>query len=151
MVKVVEMKHERLAPGVARFTPALAANNALPMLPWFPSSFMASTRGWSVTARGIYRELLDAQWDLGSLPADLAALKRLIGATNAEWKSWPLVASKFPLCVTDGVRRNPTLERHRSKSVELKERHQRGAAETNSKRWGAQPDQRFGQSGRDGH
>jgi uncharacterized protein YdaU (DUF1376 family) len=87
------------------------------LLPWFPANFMSSTRGWSVTARGIYRELLDCQWEIGGLPADPAALQRLVGATAAEWKSWPGVEPKFPTC-SDGLRRNPTLERHRAHSIE---------------------------------
>jgi uncharacterized protein YdaU (DUF1376 family) len=127
----------------------MSTGKSLAMLPWFPSSFLASTRGWSVTARGIYRELLDCQWDMGGLPADPWELQRLIGATNAEWKSWVTVELKFSVC-SDGLRRNSTLERHRAKSVELKERHQRGAAETNAKRWGKQADQRLGHGGHDG-
>jgi uncharacterized protein YdaU (DUF1376 family) len=78
---------------------------------------MSSTRGWCVTARGIYRELLDCQWEIGGLPVDPVALQRLIGATNSEWKAWPLVESKFPKG-DDGLRRNPTLERHRERSID---------------------------------
>ena len=88
----------------------------LPMLPWFPASFMSSTRGWSVTARGIYRELLDCQWEMHGLPDNAAELRKLISATQTEWKQWPLVESKFPIC-PDGLRRNPRLERHREHAI----------------------------------
>ena len=81
-----------------------AIKKPLPMLPWYPASFMSSTRGWSVTARGIYRELLDCQWEQYGLPEDPAELRKLIGATAAEWKEWPVVESKFPIS-PDGRRR----------------------------------------------
>src|ERR1019366_631615 len=84
----------------------------LPYLPWYCGDFMSSTRGWSVTARGVYRELLDSSWDVGGLPADPKTLRALIRATPAEWeKSWPLVEPKFPIG-TDGLRRNARLEKH---------------------------------------
>jgi uncharacterized protein YdaU (DUF1376 family) len=115
---------------VASVNPVAAGKRPLPMLPWYPASFMSSTRGWSVTARGIYRELLDSQWEMLGLPADPTELRNLINATKAEWKEWPRVESKFPLCA-DGLRRNPTLERHRQHSIE---RSQRAAASANE-RW----------------
>lgn len=69
---------------------------SLPFLPWFCGDFIASTRGWSVTAGGAYRELLDVQWSMGSLPADQKELRAMIGATPAEWRTaWPLVEPKF--------------------------------------------------------
>jgi uncharacterized protein YdaU (DUF1376 family) len=92
---------------------------SLAMLPWFPGDFMRSTRGWSLTARGVYRELLDAQWDMGQLPASTEDLAALIGATAAEWqKGWSKCESKFPI-TEDGMRRNERLEFHRSKSEQL--------------------------------
>jgi uncharacterized protein YdaU (DUF1376 family) len=100
------------------------------LLPWYPASFMSSTRGWSVTARGIYRELLDCQWEMGGLPPEPAELQRLIGATAAEWRSWSVVETKFP-CSSDGLRRNSTLERHRARSME---RSKKAAASANQ-RW----------------
>lgn len=124
------------APVIARIGPAVVENQSLPMLPWFPAAFMSSTRGWSVTARGIYRELIDAQWDLGTVPADPEALRKLIGATPAEWKSWQLVEPKFPIGA-DGLRRNSNLEKIRRKSLTLADRRRRGADKTNSKRWRA--------------
>jgi hypothetical protein len=122
------------APVIARIGQAVIEHQPLPMLPWFPAAFLSSTRGWSVTARGIYRELLDSQWEMGSVPADPAVLQKLIGATAAEWKSWSKVEPKFPLG-GDGLRRNPNLEKIRRKSLALAARHRRGADKTNSKRW----------------
>jgi uncharacterized protein YdaU (DUF1376 family) len=114
----------------------------LAMMPWFPGDFMRETRGWSVTARGVYRELLDAQWDLGAVPADVEELRTLIGATSAEWaKGWAKCECKFPTG-SDGQRRNPTLEEHLIKSARLAERHAQGAAKTNAKRYGERSGER---------
>jgi uncharacterized protein YdaU (DUF1376 family) len=88
------------------------------MMPWFPGDFMRSTRGWSVTAKGVYRELLDAQWDMGELPADVEDLRLTINATIAEWTvGWKKCADKFPLIGSS--RRNVRLEAHRSKSEQI--------------------------------
>jgi len=112
------------------------SKSGLPFLPWFPARFMSSTRGWSVTARGVCRELLDCQWEMGSLPANAAELRKLIGATHAEWKCWAdLVETKFPKDA-DGRRRNPTLEEHRAKSLRVRECNRAGAVKTNAKRYG---------------
>jgi uncharacterized protein YdaU (DUF1376 family) len=90
----------------------------LAMMPWFPGDFMKSTRGWSVTAKGVYRELLDAQWDMGELPADPEELRQAIGATLTEWEvGWKKCESKFP--VRRNSRRNWTLEGHRLKAEQL--------------------------------
>lgn len=134
---------------IARIGPEPAENLSLPMLPWFPAAFMSSTRGWNLSARGIYRELLDSQWEIGSLPADSAVLQKLIGATAGEWKSWPIVEPKFPVGA-DGRRRNGTLEKHRIKAFTLTERHRRGAGKTNAKRWGVRVDRFTDGSGNNG-
>jgi uncharacterized protein YdaU (DUF1376 family) len=90
----------------------------LAMMPWFPGDFMRSTRGWSITAKGVYRELLDAQWDMGDLPANPDELRETIGATPDEWEiGWKKCESKFP--VRRGGRRNWRLEAHRVKSEQI--------------------------------
>jgi uncharacterized protein YdaU (DUF1376 family) len=92
------------------------------MMPWFPRDFLAATRGWRLIPRAIYRELLDAQWEQGGLPADPGALRILIGATPAEWRSgWLQVEPKFPLDA-DGLRRNRRLEQHREKAIQIAQR-----------------------------
>lgn len=50
----------------------------MPRMPWYPSSFYASTRSWPLIARAIYRELLDTQWDSGGLPNDPGALRAML-------------------------------------------------------------------------
>lgn len=95
--------------------------DSLAMMPWFPGDFLKSTRGWSVTATGVYRALLDAQWDMGSLPEDPAALCNLIHATPKEWvDGWGKCECKFP--VMDGRRLNDKLEQHRTKAIRLSDK-----------------------------
>jgi uncharacterized protein YdaU (DUF1376 family) len=92
----------------------------LAYLPWYCGDFMSSTRGWPVTAKGVYRELIDCQWDLGYLAEDPDELRILIGATPAEWRiAWtPWVEQKFPVGL-DGHRRNARLEVHRDKAKKI--------------------------------
>ena len=80
-----------------------------PRLPWFPRDFASATRGWPLIARGIYRELLDAQWDMGALPNDEMILRRIVGATEAEWKlAWPILSTKT-MSIFEGDRNMPTI------------------------------------------
>lgn len=101
----------------------MKSERRLPYMPWFPRDFLSATRGWPVTAKGVYRELLDASWDCGGgLPADTDTLRRMIGATAAEWRTaWPLVEPKLPITDGDGLRRNARLEYHRAKAMGLSE------------------------------
>jgi uncharacterized protein YdaU (DUF1376 family) len=120
-----------LAPVIARIGPSPDRKpTSFALLPWYPASFYSSTRGWTLTARGIYRELLDAQWEIGGLPFNPAELQRLVNATNAEWKHWPTVEPKFP-AGGDGLRWNAKLERLREHSIERSKK----AAASAHQRW----------------
>lgn len=103
---------------------------------WCPRDFQASTRGWPFEARGVYRELLDAQFDLGSLPEEESELRTIVGCSQAHWnKAWIYVESKFPLW--GGRRLNPRMKEERedseSRHAEAVENGRKGA----DKRWGA--------------
>jgi uncharacterized protein YdaU (DUF1376 family) len=96
-------------------------------MPWYPRDFASSTRGWPLIARGLYRELLDVQWDMGSLPAEPGDLRAIIGASPREWSiAWPFVEPKLPLGA-DGRRQNPRLEQHRAKAAEIGATKQKAA------------------------
>ena len=106
-------------------------------MPWYPRDFSSSTRGWPLVARAVYRELLDAQWDIGSLPNNLEALRAMAGATVREWRiAWPQIGPKLPIG-QDGRRRNPRLEEHRERAVVLLERQRAGGVKGNEARWGS--------------
>ena len=107
-------------------------------MPWYPRDFASSTRGWPLVARGAYRELLDVQWDMGSLPGTSADLRVVAMATPPEWRiAWKFLESKFPIG-PDGRRRNARLENHRAKALQILKRQRAGAAATNAGRSGRQ-------------
>lgn len=126
-----------LAPVIGTIKPnGEDASNRSPQMakmPWYPRDFASATRGWPLIVRGAYRELLDAQWDMGALPEDPRELCLIVATTPKEWKAcWRLLESKFPV-FPDGRRRNPRLETHRVKAVELIRKQRSGAASTNEK------------------
>jgi hypothetical protein len=84
----------------------------------------------------VYRELLDAQWDLGVLPAASERLRELVvGITAAEWQAaWTRVAGQFPRC-GEG-RQNPALEALRGVQVTLVENRRLAGIAGNKARWG---------------
>ena len=89
-----------------------------PMMPWFPQSFAASTRGWSLLERAVYRELLDAQWDMGPLPDDTEVLARIVHLSCTEFVPlFSRCASKFS--AKNGKLINVRLEQHRRKSKSI--------------------------------
>ena len=119
----------------AQGAPAPAPSARLAWFPVYPGDMLSETRGWPLTARGAYYELLAAQWDTGVLPRDPRRLRQLVSATPREWRSvWPLVQSKFPIANTG--RQNPTLEARRREAHELRARRRAGAQQTNAARWG---------------
>jgi uncharacterized protein YdaU (DUF1376 family) len=111
-----------------------------PWLKWFPRDFASATRTWPLVARAVYRELLDAQWDIGGcepgiLPDEPDQLRQLARATEAEWAgAWRFVARKFPR--VKGGRQNPRLEEHRQAAVLEFEKKSNAGKLGNLKRWG---------------
>lgn len=108
------------------------------MMPWFPRDFASTTALWPLVARGVYRELLDLQWNMSSLtqpgvlPDDEEALRGAIRVTASDWKiAWPYVEPKFPLVA--GGRQNERLEQHRQDSVKRYLARKKGADMTNVK------------------
>lgn len=89
------------------------SDDKLPYLPWFPRDFMSATRGWTLAERGLYRELLDVQWEAGAIPTKLDEIFEVVGARRREFTSaWKKVQRKF---VDDGAGGliNRRLEQHR--------------------------------------
>jgi len=87
-------------------------------LPLYGRDFLMSTIGWTAEERGHYLILLIISWDCGGLPADLAGLERLSPGVTA---CWGIMEAKLPVC-EDGLRRNPRLEIHRAKAMELRQK-----------------------------
>jgi len=103
---------------------------------WFPGDFLNETRGWSALERGLYRELLDAQWAMGTLPASPADLRRIVSYTPSEWRrAWPTVERMGMFPLVPGGRQNPALERRRQQAINLRARRQAAGRQGNVVRW----------------
>ena len=96
------------------------SNRDLPMMPWYPDQFAASTSTWTWLERGLYRTLLDLQWQTNVLPADEKRLARACGIDVRTFrKLWETVRGKFQT-VEGGGLQNFRLEEHRRACAELK-------------------------------
>jgi uncharacterized protein YdaU (DUF1376 family) len=128
--------HRGAAPTTAASRERGASPSArLAWYPFFTGDWLSETRGWPLVARAVYHELLNAQWDLGTLPEDTAQLRTLVGATLREWKvAWPFVVEQFP-CIPGG-RQNAQLETHRQQALALRDRRQAASQRAHAARWG---------------
>jgi uncharacterized protein YdaU (DUF1376 family) len=74
------------------------ADTPLGWYPWYPRDFNTSiaVRSMSLTARGIYRELLDIQWESERLP-NAKRLLSVLQATDKQWEEFaPFLDELFP-------------------------------------------------------
>jgi uncharacterized protein YdaU (DUF1376 family) len=85
-----------------------------PWFRWFPGDFHNKTRHLTITQKGIYRELIDQCWLVGSVPIhDDAMMARVIGCTTKTWRHNK--ASILPFFEADG--RQSRVEEERQKVV----------------------------------
>lgn len=80
----------------------------LPYLEWFHRDFLSSSTVSAMTlvAEGIYRRLIDFQWEDEALKDDPKRLAALARASAEQWEEFaPFLDECFPLC-EDGMRRN---------------------------------------------
>jgi hypothetical protein len=99
---------------------AIGDDEAPVWYPWYWSAFNKSTRGWPFIARAIYRELLDIQWQEGSIPKTPEKARIVVGCTLADWQiAWPFCEEKFPLNGNKTCRQNWVQAQQRQKSVKL--------------------------------
>ena len=90
---------------------------------WFPRDFLASStvRRMSFTAQGVYRALLDLQWEDGFLISydDAAAILRLTPEEKSAFEPF------YELCFPDGI--NPKIDEQRQASLTYIERQRQVA------------------------
>lgn len=97
---------------------------------WFPRDFLASSvvRRMSMTAQGIYRALLDLQWEDGSVPEDYADACLILKLTDAEADAFkPFYGQCFP----NGI--NPKLDEQRKLSIDYIEKQRSRVSKSGSK------------------
>jgi uncharacterized protein YdaU (DUF1376 family) len=87
-------------------------------------------------ARGLYREMLSQAWRRGaSLPNDPEAIKRAVGATDAEWRRcWPQVRRFWR--VEGDTLVNDTQRAVYSEAQGISQRSAARAKKANLVRWG---------------
>jgi|GEM_PF-4132447 len=100
-----------------------------PSFDLYASDWLAGTIAMTYEEKGLYIDLLALQWETGHLPTD-DRLKRL----RVKKSVLATVLEKFPVG-DDGFRRNARLEGERAKQRFRRERQQKGAQETNQRRW----------------
>lgn len=111
------------------------SNRELPMMPFYPNEFDASTKGWTWEERGVYHLLLAAQWQISVLPTSPEALAKVVGCRLKKFTAlWRRLEPKFPEIPTG--RQNFRLEQHRLASLAHKESRRKGAEKTNAQRYG---------------
>lgn len=106
--------------------------------PWFAGDWRRSedVRTMTMEQRGLYRELLDEQWETGSLPAKPDVLARLVGASAKEWaRCWPAVSPKFILNA-EGRLVNPRMAAVREAQRGRYQVFHNRAAKAADSRWG---------------
>lgn len=88
-----------------------------PWYPWYVNKwFLSQSRSMTLEQRGLYRELIDYQWNEKVLPEDEETLQRIAAASAVEWKrAWPAVRRKFEK--VDGGLANLRLEEIREEQM----------------------------------
>lgn len=105
-----------------------------PAYQWFVKDWRSSRAGqrMSFAERGVYREMLDEQWERRTLPDDPEAVAELIATTEMQRAeviaAWPVVRRKF-ITTDDGQIQNARLERCRKEfRAYLREKKKGGKA-----------------------
>ena len=105
---------------------SLETSTPLGYYKWYPRDFIASStvRKMSLTAQGVYRALLDVQWEDGAVPADYDEACLIIRANQQEAESF---RPFFQKCFPDGL--NAKLDEQRAQSIlHILEQKRRGKA-----------------------
>lgn len=90
---------------------------ALPYYKWFWQKWRASreVQRMGYVARGLYRELLDEQWDKGGIPDDVNRLAAICDCPlEVMQNEWPKVAPHFQVQKKNGLLANGVLESMRT-------------------------------------
>jgi hypothetical protein len=103
---------------------------------WYPGDYFTEIQGWPWDACAAYRALLDAQWNMGSLPVDPKRLRTVLYPIPpmSRWRAaWPYVEPLFPIVA--GGRQNARLAALREADLDLRRRRQEASKTANDARW----------------
>lgn len=107
-----------------------------PAYQWYVKDWRSSRKvqRMSFQAQGMYRAMLDQQWEELSLPDDAAALAEELGGTAAEWvKFLPVLRVNF-LILPDGRLQNQRLEKEREKQRKRRDKGSTGGQASGASR-----------------
>ncbi len=108
-------------------------------MPLYFGDLLAATSDWEGEEVSLYLTLLGHQWALGSLPADVTKLCKLVrwsGKTFARF--WPTVSAKFE--ERDGRLYNRRLEQHRERALERSATNSANGKRGAASKWGRDGD-----------
>ncbi len=106
--------------------------------PWYIADWRGSedVACMSCEARGVYRELLDFCWEIGSLPTDEESLRRMARAERREWaRAWPVVSRLFHIG-DDNRLHHDKIDAKRESIVSVKDSRSKSASKAAVARWG---------------
>jgi uncharacterized protein YdaU (DUF1376 family) len=105
-----------------------------PAYQWYVKDWRSSRKVqlMSFKERGMYREMLDEQWEAVTVPNDPAALAALLGGTVAEWTRCLVTIRPCFTVLPDGRLQNQRLERERAKQRKRSVKAALGAAASNA-------------------
>jgi uncharacterized protein YdaU (DUF1376 family) len=99
---------------------------------WYPGDYFTETQGWPWDACAAYRALLDAQWNMGSLPMDPKRLRTVLYPIPpvSRWRAaWPYVEPLFP--IVGGGRQNARLTKLREEDLGRRTKQQAASKTAN--------------------
>ena len=103
-------------------------------LPLYVGDFLAATAEWNGEEQGLYLLLLAYQWSIGSLPADLDKLARMLRWDRSRLDAcWPQVGRKFDQMADRLV--NTRLEEHRERARSIAAKRSAAGKSGATNRW----------------
>jgi hypothetical protein len=116
-------------------TTPIEQSGSLLWFAFYSGDHFRATRGWPAAARTCRVELLAMQWDRGSLPVELDALRMFVEPiTDAEWRAAaPLIDHDFP--IVGDVRLNPAFAKYRERQHHARTSRRESARRAAAQRW----------------
>jgi len=114
------------------------ASEQAPAYQWYVKDWRSSRKVQLMTyqQRGMYREMLDEQWEEFSLPDSPHAVAALLGGHAGIWeKEWKTLRACFTL-ISEGRIQNKRLEKERAKQRNRREAGSRGGQNSGKSRHG---------------
>ncbi len=137
--RILARHRHRCHAGAAMAIDDGAPSGRMPWYRWYVADHALVLRSWPPIARLAYRELADAQWVDGVVPADPRELRRLVpGITKRQWDAaWPYIERTFTAHpMSAEARRCAWIDELRSAAISSSDARTRAAKAAANSRWG---------------